>query len=106
MANGGESTRIRHLIWKPLVATSCPPTIPIPKAPNSLLLPLFLIQPRSPTYSPSDWFLYSLGDGSQEVTSFQTTPPGKVELTSKYKQQQGHPQQTPVAACAISNAIL
>ena len=68
MANGGESTRIRHLIWKTLVATSCPPTIPIPKAPNSLLLPLFLIQPRSPTYSPSDWFLYSLGDGSQGVT--------------------------------------
>jgi hypothetical protein len=41
---------------------SYPYAVPIPKVPNSLLLPLFLCPTQNPTYLPSDWLLYSLGD--------------------------------------------
>ena len=66
--SSAKSWRIHHINQETLAATPCPFANPIPKP---LTLSCFLsssIQPGSPTYSPSDWSLYSLGEGSQEVT--------------------------------------
>ena len=80
-----------------LIITSCPNAIPVQK---DLTLSCFLSslrQPGSPTYSPSDWLLYSLGDWFTRSQLSMThllfaTPPRRVELASTYKWHQAHLQ--------------
>ena len=66
---------------------------------KDLTLSCFLsssVQPGSPTYSPSDWLLYSLGDWFTRshlsmTHSLSAAPPRRVELVSTYKQHQVPP---------------
>jgi hypothetical protein len=81
-----------------LAAISYPHAVPIPKKPNSLLLPLFLCPtPKSHLLLPVGGSFVHKGIGSQEVTwvlltpSLSEAPPKRVELA--YKQHQAHPQQ-------------
>ena len=67
---------------------------PFQKGTISCLFPSAL-QPRSPSYLPSDWLLYSLGDWFTRshlsmTHSLSTTPPSRAELA--YKQHRTHPQ--------------
>lgn len=48
--------------WETLAATSYSYALPIPKGPNSLLLPFFLCPTRKSCLLAQCWLLYSLGD--------------------------------------------
>ena len=58
--------------------TSCPHPIPVQKNFTLSCLLSSSIQPGSPSYSPSDWLLYSLGDW------FTRTAPGPSTSQSSY----------------------